>query len=98
MFQGEFRELKKHFPGESVRVCISHCKLLHNVLFADDTSICYSASNTADVTNAVNELGILDLWFRVSELSLITIKTNVMKFTNKILPRTCVNIVLKGQH
>jgi len=60
-------------------VCIALYRLLHNVLFADDTTIWYSASNTDVVTYVVHELGILDLWFRVSQLSLITIKTKVYK-------------------
>ena len=72
---------------------IAHCKWIHNVLFADDTSICYSANKSDVVTY---ELGILYLMFRVSHLSLITIKTNVMRFPNNIQPRACVNIVLKG--
>ena len=93
MFQDDFEELNRQFSGESVTVCIAHCKWIHNVLFADDTSICYSANNSDVVTY---ELGILYLMFRVSHLSLITIKTNVMRFPNNIQPRACVNIVLKG--
>ncbi|KAI0207837.1 hypothetical protein LSAT2_007489, partial [Lamellibrachia satsuma] len=46
-------------------------KLLHIILFADDTNISYSASNIDDVTNIVNnELKQLGLWFRANKLLL----------------------------
>ena len=65
MFLGDVEELNRHFPGESFKVCIAHCKLVHTVLFADDPSIWYSASSTGVVTHVVNELGILYVRFRV---------------------------------
>ena len=46
-------------------------KLLHIILFADDTNFFYSASNIDDVTDVVNyELKQLGLWFRANKLSL----------------------------
>ena len=46
-------------------------KLFQIILFADNTSTFYSASNIDDVTNVVNdELKQLDLWFRDNRLSL----------------------------
>ena len=45
-------------------------KLLHIILFADDPSMFYSASNIDNVTNVVNnELKQLSLWFRANKLS-----------------------------
>ena len=72
-------------------------KLLHIILFADDTKIFYSASNIDDVTNVVNnELKQLGLWFRENKLSLNVNKTNFIMFTNKKQPRTDVHIALNG--
>ena len=59
-------------------------KLLHIILFADDTKIFYSASNIDDVTNVVNnELKQLGLWFRANILSLNMNKTFSFMFNNK---------------
>ena len=45
-------------------------KLLHIILFADDTNMFYSASNIDDVTDVVNnELKQLSLWFSANKLS-----------------------------
>ena len=72
-------------------------KLLHIILFADDTKTVYSASNIDDVTNVVNnELKQLGLWFRADKLSLNVNKTNFIMFNNKKQPRTDVRIVLNG--
>ena len=62
-------------------------KLLHIIVFADDTKIFYSASNIDDVTNVVNnELKQLDLWFKLG-----VNKTNFIMFTNKNnLEQMCV--------
>ena len=59
-------------------------KLLHIILFADDTKHFYSASNIDDVTNVVNnELKQLGLWFRANKLLLNMNKTNFIMFNNK---------------
>ena len=72
-------------------------KLLHIILFADDTKHFYSASNIDDVTNVVNnELKQLGLWFRGNKLSLNVNKTNFIMFNNKKQPRTDVHIALNG--
>ena len=52
-------------------------KLLHIIIFADDTEIFYSASNIDDVVNVVsNELKQLGLCFRAN-------KTDFIMFNNK---------------
>ena len=72
-------------------------KLLHIILFADDTNIFYSAINIDDVTTVVNnELKQLGLWFRANKLSLNVNKTNFIMFNNKKQLRTDVHIVLNG--
>ena len=72
-------------------------KLLHIILFADDTNFFYPASNINDVTNVVNnELKQLGLWFRANKLSLNVQKNYFIMFTNKKQPRTDVHIVLNG--
>ena len=59
-------------------------KLLHLILFADNTNNFYVASNIDDVTNVVNnELKQLGLWFRANKLSLNVNKTNFIMFNNK---------------
>lgn len=74
-------------------------KLLDIILFADDTNIFYSASNTAEVSTVINnELKKLDLWFRANKLSLNVNKTHFIMFNNKKQPRTGVNIVLNGKN
>ena len=50
-------------------------------MFADDTSIWYSASNTDDVIDVANNQ--LDLWIRVNKWTLSVNKTNFMMFINK---------------
>ena len=72
-------------------------KLLHIILFADDTKKINLASNIDDVTNVVNnELKQLGLWFRANKLSLNVNKTNFIMLNNKKQPRTHVQIVLNG--
>ena len=54
-------------------------KLLHIILFADDTKCFYSVSNIDDVTNVINnELKQLGLWFRANKLSLNVNKTHIL--------------------
>ena len=76
----EFKEIKCGVPQGSILGPIlfilninDMCevsKLLHIILFADDTKLFYSASNIDDVTNVVNnELKQLSLWFRANKLS-----------------------------
>ena len=72
-------------------------KLLHIILFADETNIFYSAINIDDVTNVVNnELKQLGLWFRANKLSLNVNKTNFIMFNNTKQLRTDVHIVTNG--
>ena len=72
-------------------------KLLHIILFPDDTKHFYSASNIDDVSNVVNnELKQLGLWFRANKLSLSVNKTNFIMFNYKRQPRKDVHKVLHG--
>ena len=90
----EFKEIKCGVPQGSIHSPLlfilyinDMCdvsKLLHIILFADDTNIFYSASNIDDVTNVVNnELKQLGLWFRANKLSLNVNKANCIMFNNK---------------
>ena len=59
-------------------------KLLHIIIFADDTNMFYSISNIDDVNNVVNnELKQLGLWFRAKKISFNLNKANVIMFNNK---------------
>ena len=103
----EFKEIKCGVPQGSILgrllfilyindMC-DVSKLLHTILFADDTKKIYSASNIDEVTNVVNnELKQLGLWFRAIKLFLNVNKTNLIMFNNKTQPRTDVLIALNG--
>ncbi len=59
-------------------------KLLHFILFADDTNLFYSTKNYEDLMkNANEELSKLSEWFRASRLSLNISKTNYILFGNR---------------
>jgi hypothetical protein len=45
------------------------------LLFADDTSICYSHNDPDELARVINE----DLWMKVNKLSINTNKTNLIK-------------------
>ena len=77
----EFKEIKCGVPQGSILSPLLFilyindtcdvAKLLHIILFADDTKNNYSASNIDDVTNVVNnELKQLGILFRANKLSL----------------------------
>ena len=56
-------------------------KLLHFILFADDTNLFFSSKNYNDLMLTVNtELGKLSEWFRANRLSLNVAKTNYVLF------------------
>ena len=60
-------------------------KLLNIILLADETSILYSTRNIVDTICLVNnELGKLDIWYKVNEISLNVNKTNVIVFAKKL--------------
>ena len=68
---------------------INCSKLLHFILFADDTNLFYSSSNYKDLIDVVNiELGNLSEWFRTNKLSLNIAKTNYVLFGNR---RKCLS-------
>ena len=58
---------------------------LHNIiLLTHDTSMFYSTRNIEDTACLVNnELGKLDIWFKVNKISFNVNKTNVIIFANK---------------
>ena len=59
-------------------------KLLNIILLTDDTSVFYSTRNIEDTACLVNnELGKLDIWFKVNKISFNVNKTNVIIFANK---------------
>ena len=65
--------------------CCSH--LLKLFLFADDTTILYSAKNVTDLYKIINnELKKLTIWFEQNKLSLNISKTTYMLFKNHKLP------------
>ena len=68
---------------------INCSKLLHFILFADDTNLFYSSSNYNDLMDVVNnELDKLSEWFRTNKLSLNISKTNYILFGNR---RKCLS-------
>ena len=59
-------------------------KVLHKVIFADDTNLFLSHNSYNELHNLLNkELLHVDLWFKVNKLSLNISKTNYMIFSNK---------------
>ena len=64
---------------------IANCsKLLHFILFADDTNLFYSNENLVDLVNTLNlELIKLSEWFQCNKLSINVSKTKFMLFGTK---------------
>ena len=64
---------------------IAKCsEILRLILFADDTNIFYSNSDTSEIENVVNtELCKLSTWFKANKLSLNATKTNFIIFGYK---------------
>jgi hypothetical protein len=59
--------------------------LLKFILFADDTTIIFSARSLSELTDTVNsELKVVADWFRVNKLSLNIAKTNYIIFRNSV--------------
>ena len=59
-------------------------KLVKLILFADDTNMVCSANDVEQLENIVCcELGKLQLWFSINELSLNIAKTNYMLFSGR---------------
>jgi hypothetical protein len=74
-------------------------KLLHFILFADDTNLFYCNKNYEDLMKNVNlELSKLSEWFRANRLSLNISKTNYILFGNRrrCLADTKFNICIDG--
>ena len=62
-------------------------KLLHFILFADDTNILYSNADFRSLINIVNsELISLSDWFKVNRLSINLKKTHLIYFGYKSIP------------
>ena len=62
-----------------------HCsKLLHFILFADDTNLFFSSHDLNQLVTAVNgELEKLTDWFKANKLSLNVKKTNYILFASE---------------
>ena len=74
-------------------------KLLHFILFADDTNLFYCTKNYEDLMKNANvELSKLSEWFRANRLSLNISKTNYILFGNRrrCLADTKFNICIDG--
>ena len=66
---------------------MNSCKLLHFILFADDTNLIYSNSDFDMLINNVNqELCNLTNWFQSNRLSLNVKKTHYILFGSKHVP------------
>ena len=70
-------------------------KILHFILFADDTNLFLSSNNIYDLFNTINaELLKLSDWFRANKLSLNVKKTNYILFGRKRCPYDPSNLNL----
>ena len=80
---------------------VAASKLLHFILFADDTNLFYSCRNFDSLIQTLNsELDKLALWFRANKLSLNISKTNFMFFGHKpysITPQISIDGMLLKQ-
>ena len=66
---------------------VNSSRLLHFILFADDTNLFYSCKSLELLLTTVNdELSNLAVWFRANKLSLNISKTNYIIFGSKHLP------------
>ena len=74
-------------------------KLLHLILFADDTNSFYTGSNLEDISTVLsNELEKISVWFSLNKLSLNVSKTNYMIFSNKKLDSNKACIYFDKNH
>ena len=70
----------------------SSSKLLHFILYADDTNIFYSCENIDDLCRIVNvELGCVMQWFISNRLSVNIKKTNYVLFGNQAKLKNITN-------
>ena len=66
---------------------VTSSRLLHFILFADDTNLFYSCTNLDVLLLTVNnELSKLSMWFKANRLSLNISKTNFILFGSKRIP------------
>ena len=74
-------------------------KLLHFILFADDTNLFFSCKNINELIDTVNgELDKLAEWFRANKLSLNISKTNYILFGFKHGKQNmCRDILIDGK-
>ena len=62
---------------------MSNCTTLLSILFADDTTVLASGSDINAVGPLINnELQKIGVWLKANELSINTIKTKIMIFSN----------------
>ena len=73
--------------------------ILNNVskltLFADDTSLIFSNSNSTDYVTFIVTFDKMNLWFTINSLSLNLFKTNYVHFTAKSNTKIDINIKFK---
>jgi hypothetical protein len=73
--------------------------ILNNVskltLFADDTSLIFSNSNSTDYVTFIVTFDKMNLWFTINSLSLNLFKTNYVHFTAKSNIKIDINIKFK---
>ena len=78
---------------------INSSPLLKFIIFADDTSIFYSHSNLATLTNHFNcELSKISKWFKCNKLSLNINKTNFIHFKKINSQESNCNILIDGRN
>jgi len=80
---------------------VNSSKILHFIIFADDTNLFFSSKDLIKLTAVVNtELNKLSIWFSANKLSLNVKKTNFMLFGSKakirLFRNTSIQILLNG--
>jgi len=77
---------------------IARCSsLLHFILFADNTTICYVGDDWKNIELVVNrELQTLSIWFKINKLSLYVSKTNFIVFSCSKSPQPSIKIDIDG--
>ena len=74
------------------------CKSTEPVLFADDTNLFSSGSNTSSLQDGVNnDLAIIAEWLKINKLSLNIKKTHFMCFSAKNKPSPCISLQIGGE-
>ena len=76
---------------------INCSKIIHFILFADDTNLFFSGRDYCRLIDTVNmELSKLSKWFMANKLSMNIKKTNFIIFGNKFIPCTPKDLNIDG--